>query len=70
MQMPSFKIPTIRQVWYLVQQGDYVFSIDLMDDYLYIPTVKHHNHSCGFFWQHKPFQWKIFPLELATTHRV
>ena len=41
---PSFKMPTIRHVWQLIQHGDYAFSIDLQDAYLDIPIVKHHHH--------------------------
>ena len=43
MHVPSFKMPTIRHVWQLIQHGDYVFSIDLQDAYLHIPIVKHHH---------------------------
>ena len=31
MHIPSFKNPTIRHVWQLIQHGDYAFSIDLQD---------------------------------------
>ena len=43
MHVPSFKIPTIRHIWQLIQCGDYAFSIDLLDAYLHIPIVKHHH---------------------------
>ena len=43
MYIPSFKMPTIRHVWQLIQHGDYAFSIDLQDAYLHIPIVKHHH---------------------------
>lgn len=42
MHVPSFKMPTIRHVWQLIQYGDYTFSIDLQDVYLHISFVKHH----------------------------
>ena len=29
MHIPSFKMPTLKHVWQLIQQGDYAFSIDL-----------------------------------------
>ena len=29
MHVPSFQVPTIRHVWWLIQHGDYAFSIDL-----------------------------------------
>ena len=44
MHVSSFKRPTIRHVWQLIQHGDYAFSIDLQDPYLHIPIVKHHCH--------------------------
>ena len=44
MQVPSFKMPTIRHVQQLIQHGDYAFSIDLQDAYLHIAIAKHHCH--------------------------
>ena len=46
--IPTFKMPTIRQVWQLVQQGDYAFSKIIKDANLYIPTVKCYNHFLYF----------------------
>ena len=37
--IPAFKITTIRQSWQLIQQGNYAFSVDLQDAYLYRPVV-------------------------------
>ena len=48
MQIPTFKMPTIRQVWLLIQQGDYAFPIDLKNAYLHVPIVKHHFHLLQF----------------------
>ena len=36
MHIPSFKMPTLKRVWQLIQQGDYTFSIDLQDDLIYM----------------------------------
>ena len=33
LHIPSFKMPTIRHVWQLIQHDDYAFSIDLQDAY-------------------------------------
>ena len=44
MYIPSFKMPTLKNVGQLIQQGDFAFSIDLRDAYLHIPIVKHHHH--------------------------
>ena len=43
MHIPSFKMPTLKNVWQLIQQGDFAFSIDLQDAYLHVPIVKHHH---------------------------
>ena len=40
----TFKMPSIKQVWILIQRGDYAFSIDNKDSYLFIPVVKHHHY--------------------------
>ena len=46
LHIPYFKMPTIRQVWHLIQCSDYAFSIDLKDANLHIPVVKdHHFHD-------------------------
>ena len=42
MHIPTLKMPTMRQVCQLIQQGIYAFSIDFNDAYLHIPIVKHH----------------------------
>ena len=43
------KMPTLKPVQQLIQHGDYAFSIDLQDAYLYVPIVKHHHHSYILF---------------------
>ena len=48
MHIPSFKMPTLKTVWQLIQQGDYAFSIDLQDAYLHVPIVKHHRRFLHF----------------------
>ena len=66
MHIPSFKMPTIRHVWQLIQHGDYAFSINLQDAYLYIPIVKHHHHFLQFVWHNVPYHWKVLPFGLGT----
>ena len=44
MHIPSFKMPTLKNVQHLIQQDDFAFSIDLQDAYLHVPIVKHHCH--------------------------
>ena len=60
--VPSFKMPTIRHVWQLIQLVDYAFSIDLQDAYLHIPLVKHHHHFLQFVWHNVLYQWKVLPF--------
>ena len=49
MHIPTFRMPTIKQVWQLIQQHDYAFSVDQKDVYLQFPIVKHH-HFLHFVW--------------------
>ena len=70
MHILSFKMPTIRHVWQLIQHGDYAFSIDLQDAYFHIPIVKHHHHFLQFVWHNLPYQWKVLPFVLAIAPRI
>ena len=47
--IPTFKMPTVRQVWQLIQPGDYAFSFNLKDAYLHIAIVKHCHHFYVLF---------------------
>ena len=62
LHIPSFKVPTIRHVWQLIQHGNYAFSIDLQDAYLHIPSVKHYCHFLQSVWHNMPYQWKVLLL--------
>ena len=55
MHIPSFKMSTLKNVWQLIQQGDFAFSIDLQDAYLHVPIVKHHHHFLRFVWHNVPY---------------
>ena len=70
MHIPSFKMPTLKTVWQLIQQGDYAFSIDLWDAYLHVPIVKHHHQFLHYVWHNVPYQWRVLPFGLATAPRV
>ena len=70
MHIPSFKMPTLKNIWQLIQRGDFAFSIDLQDAYLHIPIVKHHHCFLCFAWHNVPYQWKVLPFGLATAPRV
>ena len=70
MHIPSFKMPTLKTVRQLIQQGDYAFSIDLQDAYLHVPIVKHHHQFLRFVWHNVPYQWRVLPFGLATAPRV
>ena len=62
MHIPSFKMPTLKTVWQLIQQGDYAFSIDLQDAYLHVSIVKHHRRFLHFVWCNVPYQWRVLPF--------
>ena len=64
MHIPSFEMPTLKNVWQLIQQGDFAFSIDLQDAYFHIPIVKHHHCFLHFVWHNVLYEWKVLPLGL------
>ena len=70
MHIPSFKMPTLKHAWQLIQHGNYAFSIDLQDAYLDVPIVKHHHCFLCFVWHNMPYQWKVLPFGLATAPRI
>ena len=70
MHIPSFKMPTLKNVQYLIQQGDFAFTIDLQDAYLHVPIVKHHHQFLHFVWHNVPYQGRVLPFGLATAPRV
>ena len=68
--MASYRRPTIKQVWQLIQQGDYAFplilrmltNIFILSSIIFI--------FMQFVWQNKPYEWKVLPFGLATPPRV
>ena len=64
MHIPSFKMPTLKHVWQLIQQGDYAFSIDLQDAYLQFPTVKHNCCFLHFAWHNVLISGRFYLLGL------
>ena len=48
MHIPTFEMPTIKQLWKPIQQGDHAFSFDLKDAYLHIPIEKHYQFFAIF----------------------
>ena len=48
MHIPTSNLTAIKQVWKLIQQDDYAFSVDLRDAYIDIPIFKHHCHFLHF----------------------
>ena len=41
--IPTFKMPTIKQVWELILQDDYAFFINLEEASLHFPISKCHH---------------------------
>ena len=72
MHIPAFKMPNIRQEWWVFQQGKYAFSIDLKDAYLDVPIVKHHHqflHCIHGRFFHLGWLWPLwFSLHLLNPY--
>ena len=50
LDIPSFKMTTIKHAQQFIQCDDYTLSIDLNDAYLHSPIVKHHYNFLQFVW--------------------
>ena len=70
MHILDCKVPSIRQVGQLIQQGYYAFSIDLRDHFLHIPIVQHHQYFLHFVWLNKPYQHKVLPFGMIMAPMV
>ena len=69
MYIPTFKVPTIRYVWQLIQSGDNAFAMDHQEclfTYSYTLT----SSSCFTIFWHMPYLWKDLPFGRATAPRV
>ena len=66
------EIPTLKmqEVWQLIQQGDYAFSVYHKDTYLHIADVEYHCQFLQLAWEKKHYQWKVLPFRSATLPRV
>ena len=65
MLIPTFNVPSTRQVLQLIQQGDYAFSIVLKDAHLNISIVQHHHKFLHFVWQNNQCRVMQFGLGMA-----
>jgi hypothetical protein len=63
---PHFKMETLKQVTPLIQQHDYLTSIDLSDAFLYILVHKVSRKYLRFRWESQTFQFRTTPFGLST----
>ena len=68
LHIPTFRMPTIKHLWQVIQQGDSAFSNDLTDAYLHISIVVCHCSFCILFGK-VTYLWKVMPLQLAVAPR-
>ena len=59
--MPTFQMPTIRQVWQLMQQDDYV-SLGLKDAYFPVPSTRQHCKFLHLVWQNNLYEGMVLPF--------
>src|ERR1700730_7875651 len=66
LEAPHFKMETLRQVTPLIQQHDFLTSINLSDAFLHILVHKMSRKYLRFRWNGKTFQFRTIPFGLST----
>jgi hypothetical protein len=62
---PHFKMETLRQVAPLIQQHDYLTSIDLSDAFLHILIHKMSRKYFRFRWEGQTFQFRTTSIDIS-----
>ena len=69
-EVPSFKMETLRSVITSVQPGDWLTSIDLKDAYLHVPIHTSFRRYLRFSFDGVCYQFRVLPFGISTAPRV
>ena len=67
---PTYKMLTIQDVKYLLQQGYWTISIDFLDGYWHVPVAPSKRPFLGFRYRNQDYQFRSMPFGLCTAPRV
>lgn len=62
---PHFKMETLQQVSLMIEQGDYMTSIDMSDAFLHLPVHPDYRRYLRFRWKGQMYQFKTTPFGLS-----
>ena len=65
LEVPHFRMDTIRDVALLIRQNDFAASVDLKDAYFQIPINRRHRRFLRFGWKKKLYQFLVLPFGLS-----
>jgi hypothetical protein len=66
----KFTMETLSSIKQVVQQGDWLASLDLKDAYLHVPIRPSHVHYLRFKFQGRAYQFRCLPFGISTAPRV
>ncbi|XP_067659472.1 uncharacterized protein [Haliotis asinina] len=69
-EVPSFRMETLRSVISSVETGDWLTSIDLKDAYLHVPIHSEFKKYLRFSFDGKCYQFRVLPFGISTAPRV
>ena len=69
-EVPSFKMETLRSVISSVQREEWLTSIDLKDAYLHIPMHPQFRRFLRFSFDGVCYQFRVLPFGISTAPRV
>ena len=70
LQVPSFKMETLRSVIASVEKDDWMTSIDLKDAYLHVPMHPEFKQFLRFSFDGVCYQFRVLPFGISTAPRV
>ena len=70
LQVPHFKMETLKSITAALRIGEWAFTLDLQDAYLHIPVYQYHRQYLRFCVQGHHYQFRAMPFGLATAPRI
>ncbi|KAJ1135528.1 hypothetical protein NDU88_001967 [Pleurodeles waltl] len=70
LKQEKFKMLTLAQVLLMLNEGDWMVSVDLQDAYFHVPIVKSHRKYLRFVVGSQHYQFAVLPFGLTSAPRV
>ncbi|KAJ1084760.1 hypothetical protein NDU88_004906 [Pleurodeles waltl] len=70
LKQEKFKMLTLAQVLLALNEGDWMVSVDLQDEYFHIPILKSHRKYLRFVVGSQHYQFAVLPFGLTSVPQV